>query len=173
MYSAVVFGHSFVTGLRDSLAYRCGLESGEYLGHYRPVSELRVDNHFHSVTFLGRSGLTIEEINNFQPILSNLKPDIFVVDVGSNDLVSTAPFTAATLLIDTLINNIIPLWNPKHVAICSALYRSHNCTPLTPDNFNKRCFDFNGYVRDMHSQPSTFLSLTQRILECTHIYLVK
>ncbi len=139
LHSAVVLGHSFVSGLADHLwpGYKvCSTASS--LPNYH-AQTLGVSDKVKQVHFIGKRGAKITHDYVLPATdLVHLKPEIAVLDIGSNDLSSGADIGDVVDLILAYARALRDLYGCKAVRVCSILYRKMPATArVTTDAFSR------------------------------------
>ena len=107
-----VIGHSFVRRADDFL-------------HDSGIFNLNLDLSTHDIRFFSRSGCHARHLQQFYPNLESFKPDMVVIDVGTNDLADQD--FSPQLLLDTifiiakrLVNNL----QVKSIVVLQVLHRT-------------------------------------------------
>lgn len=141
MFKAMLFGHSFVTGLADHLRNTLFVDNPAKMAHH-----LKISHYFRECLCSGKRGLLASAINKEQLLseLSDFMPNLLIFELGSNDIVSQVPpLNTASAIID-LANLALSVSSVRHVAICGSLHRSVKGTELFDkiQLFNRILFNF-------------------------------
>ncbi len=148
-FTAILMGHSFLSGLHDHLMFRYKLKSNGTLSFPSFCShELKVDSIINDLHIVGHSGAKVTV--DFQlptKELTNFQPQIAILDIGSNDIMSHAPLPDIEYQIISTAEALVNLYNVQQVKVCSVLRRQPPANSLiTYDQFCTRAYNLNGQL---------------------------
>ena len=112
--SILILGHSFVRRLRDDLD-----------AHF----DTRAASNFHLpesgyITLLGTGGRTVEKVVKYDlQSVHKYKPDIVILELGTNDLSTHAPEVVGSK-IDDLVHALRHTYNVRVVGVCQVINRN-------------------------------------------------
>ena len=112
--SILILGHSFVRRLRDDLD-----------AHF----DTRAASNFHLpesgyITSLGTGGRTVEKVVKYDlQSVHKYKPDIVILELGTNDLSTHAPEVVGSK-IDDLVHALRHTYNVRVVGVCQVINRN-------------------------------------------------
>ena len=135
-YTAVLVGHSFVAGLQDH--FLNAQAQAQDLPSYA-TNNLRVNDFFSSLHFMGMRGASFENLSNCQDHLKQLKPSVILFDMATNDLAKSQLehvdiLRLASRYID-LVLQLLKTSAASHAYIFSCLPRSKGLANQTPEQF--------------------------------------
>ena len=139
---ACVIGHSFVRRLRETIAHKAGRDDVRAAPRI-----LRVDDTFEEIYVLGKSGYTLSEIRNDVFYAGDLRPDVVLINCGSNDLCD------AKCDVDAVANGLISFANLLRVSftvsvvVIMGVVRRDRCRNVSPEMFEERAYRLNGLLQ--------------------------
>ena len=139
---ACVIGHSFVRRLRETIAHKAGRDDVRAAPRI-----LRVDDTFEEIYVLGKSGYTLSEIRNYVFYAGDLRPDVVLINCGSNDLCD------AKCDVDAVANGLISFANLLRVSftvsvvVIMGVVRRDRCRKVSPEMFEERAYRLNGLLQ--------------------------
>jgi lysophospholipase L1-like esterase len=147
----VILGHSFVAGLDQHYRAKFSGHPDAYEAHI--ANDLHVSNHIRRVFLLGVSGASIPSYEVPIFTMSQIRPSIILIDLGSNDLLRNFDntFLAGTLF---QIAQFCKEAFQAPVGICSVLPRTGHLGDCTPERFECAMTIFNNLLRSMADQDS-------------------
>ena len=122
MTTAIVIGHSFVSGLEHHFR---NLNHGYSMFPDQIADELRISDRVARVILSGVPGAQICTFASTLPhfLLRQERPDLAILQVGTNDLAAgRCPAWVATETLNQA-QTLLDVYNVQHVTICSALFR--------------------------------------------------
>jgi lysophospholipase L1-like esterase len=87
--TVVIIGHSFVVGLDQHFRDRYRGPEGKYPCFL--ANQLKVDHNIKAICMLGQSGAKAVGFDTPAYTLGKIKPDIILIDLGTNDLAQAIP----------------------------------------------------------------------------------
>ena len=112
--NVLVFGHSFVRRLNDDL--NNGFDS-------RAKQNFNLANSGVYVSLKGTGGRTVDKVFKYDiSFLKGYKPDIVVLEIGTNDLSNLSPEVVGSR-IDVLVRYMLDELNIKVIAVCQVINR--------------------------------------------------
>ncbi len=136
-----VWGHSFVRNYRKYLENH---DKSDFPIETYAAQHIKVSDKFDQVHFCGTSGAKIMEvisIPNFK--LRNFRPELVIMDIGTNDLAAGYKIRNIVQAILDLVLTFIQTYHVKQVIICSCLKREHGLRNLTMCQFEDLVYYFN------------------------------
>lgn len=134
----LIIGHSFVRRLE------------EYVSHsnLRHNMGLSTDNHL--VSYASIPGGRIDNITSLFTLIESTRPDMIVIDVGTNDLDSSTPAHLLARRLVNLATHIHSQFNITQVVVLEVLFRtlSGRYSPQSKF-FNARVHQFNNMCRSL------------------------
>ena len=160
-------GDSFVRRLRDDLVTRSfhAKSKPRDVSQTQPIlasalsHTLRLDNEIRGVYTESNHLQFISDLPNAHLLLHHVRPDIVVVNVGSNDLANLAQVNrAAVLQLAVQLHSFAASFDARMVIMCKVLYRTQRLSG-TPEIFAENADIFNSIVRNMCCKNSTPITL--------------
>lgn len=125
----LILGHSFIRRLREFLASHVSLNTNFLLAEYCEIK------------WHGIGGRTVSKVRDFDlGIVEIFRPDIVILQLGSNDLVDGDPLSIASAIED-LVTLLHDSFQVKRVCVCQTLYR------VSSPAYNQRVRDLIKYLK--------------------------
>lgn len=124
--SILILGHSFVRRLRDDLAAQFDTRAA-------PNFHIPESGH---VSLLGTGGRTVDKVLKYDlSLVQQYKPDILILELGTNDLALHAPEVVGSK-IDDLVHLLRDKYRVRVVVVCQVINRNLPHTHLPDSEFN-------------------------------------
>ena len=149
-HTAVLLGHSFVVGLQDHFSHSSGRGSSHGLQRY-VTHQLRCDDFFSEIYFLGQRGATIPQLAQYHQHLCAIKPKVLIFDIATNDLSQSSlrysEILRLTYQYKDLVVQLLEACGAHIAYICSCLPRMNNIRSGTPAQFLHTANVFNNCMK--------------------------
>ena len=112
VYKVQFFGHSFVKHLKTfiknstDLSYSLNLPGQDFM-----------------IQYTGLPGARVEDLRNNLDNVTDFKPDLLVLIIGTNDLFNRSPCQVTSNIVD-LVDTLLFLHRVPKVVVCQTLYRT-------------------------------------------------
>lgn len=132
----LILGHSFVRRLRDDLFYKFDSRASLDFG-LRGIATV----HFHGV-----GGRTVSKLTTFDlGVVQQLKPNIVILEVGTNDLTTLRPEVVGSKL-EELVVTLKHQYSVAIVVVCHVIPRGLSAAPHR-QSFWEKAQLFNQYIQ--------------------------
>ena len=145
----LILGHSFVRRLEDNLAAHFDARAAP--NFYLPESG--------HVSLVGTGGRPVDKFNKYDlSLLVKYKPDIVILEIGTNDLSTLRPEIVGSE-IDDLAQALRDQYKVRVIGVCQVINRNIPRT-LSPDsNFNVKATVLRQYLEFFYGSTKSFLAL--------------
>lgn len=138
----MIIGHSFVQGLKQHLEHRTGVASERKDFPQEVAKVLKVDDAIQEVFLWGEIGALVSSFDNFieerpEKILEEIKPNMVLIELSSNDLAQGFQVERITQAIIILMEKIIK-WGALSVGYLSVIPRQGNLPKISIGEFEVR-----------------------------------
>ena len=162
----LVLGHSFVRRLREDLDARFDQRAS-------PNFHLPESGYVH---LQGTGGRTVDKIMQHDlPFVQHFKPDIVILEVGTNDLSSCAPEVVGSK-VDDLARLFRDKYNVRVVGVCHVINRNvpYSRSPAPDQGFNAKAARLRQYLSVvLAEEPGIFLWEHREFLYSNRVLLAK
>ena len=144
-----IFGHSFVRRLHDDL--NRGFDS-------RAKQNFNLAGSGVCVSLQGTGGRTVEKVKKYDiSVISSFKPDIIILEIGTNDLCSLPPEVVGSQ-IEELARFFRDELRVQVVAVCQVIDRNLPCSETPDSSFNAKAAILRQYLSVvLENEPRIFL----------------
>ena len=143
MATAIIIGHSFISGLNHHLANANG---GRLMSPYQVAGVLEITHRFNDVVLTGTPGGKVCSYKSNLPhgALRRCRPEIAVLQYGTNDLAGGVPPKIVAEEVLAEAKTLLEVYYVRHVIICSALYRESGV--MDPKEFLYTVREYNDWL---------------------------
>ena len=139
--TVLILGHSFVRRLSSDLSSNFDARAAE---HFHLLGNASI--HLHGV-----GGRTVKTLCRYDfGAVSNIKPDIIILEIGTNDLVANRPEVVGSE-IDDLVQLLLQFYSVRVIGVCEVIPR------VRAPFFNNAAPILNQYLHDvLELRPNVF-----------------
>ena len=149
-FTVLISGHSYISSLRDHLAQLHATSPLSELSAFA-ACHLKVDNKVKHVFMHGIRGAKVCQNTDIEYTLPgvtirNIRPDIVIIDLGTNDLVSGKQPHEVMDAIEEVCTTLLTTYRVRYIVLCSVLKRTTHI--MDTEEFSDLAYELNNCMKN-------------------------